>query len=430
MNFNEYLKIYKFANDAYKGENGFLDGGYLDKYPRESEEKFIERKSIAYYENLFVPKINRYIGYIFKSTPTRTSKNQLIKEIFDNVDNQGNSADIFFSNFAKNAKVKGVNLLLIDAPKELGLNLKEQLQNRLLPYFVEIEPERIAKYKLDKFNKFEFIAFYDTIDKSTLFKNETSNIIRYFDKNKWIIYDEDYKILEKGEHNLGVCPVLIFSETGKFLDIGEFTQIAFLAKRHYNLLSELDEILRGETFPILTLNADNPSDVELKIASDNAIVYQTGMNKPEFIAPPSAPAEIYLQKIKNLETKIDKIAYDISTNESNESGIALDLKFQGLNSSLSNFSLRLEDLERRAFDVVCRYLNINNDININYAKNFAIIDTNKEIGILSEMKQLITSPTYFKLKTLQIISNDLNSIEPEEFAKIVSEIEDEKKELN
>jgi len=430
MNFNEYLKIYKFANDAYKGENGFLDGGYLDKYPRESEEKFIERKSIAYYENLFVPKINRYIGYIFKSTPTRTSKNQLIKEIFDDVDNQGNSADIFFSNFAKNAKVKGVNLLLIDAPKELGLNLKEQLQNRLLPYFVEIEPERIAKYKLDKFNKFEFIAFYDTIDKSTLFKNETSNIIRYFDKNKWIIYDEDYKILEKGEHNLGVCPVLIFSETGKFLDIGEFTQIAFLAKRHYNLLSELDEILRGETFPILTLNADNPSDVELKIASDNAIVYQTGMNKPEFIAPPSAPAEIYLQKIKNLETKIDKIAYDISTNESHESGIALDLKFQGLNSSLSNFSLRLEDLERRAFDVVCRYLNINNDININYAKNFAIIDTNKEIGILSEMKQLITSPTYFKLKTLQIISNDLNSIEPEEFAKIVSEIEDEKKELN
>jgi len=422
----DYLDIYKFAYDAYKGSGGFINGGYLDKYPRESEEKFIQRKEIAYYENIFAPKINRYIGYIFKSTPTRTSKNKLIKTIFDNVDNQGNSADVFFSNFAKNAKVKGVNLLLVDAPKELGTNLQEQLQKRYLPYFVEIEPERIAKYKLDN-NKFEFIAFYDTIDKSTFEKTETLNIIRYFDKNEWRIYDEDYKLLKKGEHNLGVCPVLIFSESGKFLDVGEFTQIAFLAKRHYNLLSELDEILRGETFPILTLNADNPGDVELKIASDNAIVYQTGMNKPEFIAPPSAPAEIYLKKIKDLENQIDKIAYDISTNENNESGIALDLKFQGLNASLSNFSLRLEDLERRAFDVVCKYLNITNDININYAKNFSIIDTNKEIEVLSEMKNLITSPTYFKLKTLQIISNDLNSIEPDEFAKIVSEVEDEGK---
>jgi len=152
------------------------------------------------------------------------------------------------------------------------------------------------------------------------------------------------------------------------------------------------------------------------------------MNKPEFIAPPSAPAEIYLKKIKDLENQIDKIAYDISTNESNESGIALDLKFQGLNASLANFAIRLEDLERRAFDIVCKYLNIQNDITIQYSHNFSIVDVNKEIEILSEMKNLIDSPTYFNLKTMQIISNDLNSIDPEDFAKIKSEIEDKLKE--
>jgi len=296
-----------------------------------------------------------------------------------------------------------------------------------LPYFVEIAPERLIKYKLDKYGKFEFVAFSDYVDNSTFEKNEIIEIIRYFDKNEWRIYDKDYNLIESGEHNLGICPLIIFSETGIFPDVGEFTQIASLAKRHYNLLSELDEILRGETFPILTLNADNPSDVELKIASDNAIVYQSGMNKPEFIAPPSAPAEIYLKKIKDLENQIDKIAYDISTNESNESGIALDLKFQGLNASLANFAIRLEDLERRAFDIVCKYLNIQNDITIQYSHNFSIVDVNKEIEILSEMKNLIDSPTYFNLKTMQIISNDLNSIDPEDFAKIKSEIEDEKK---
>ena len=179
-----------------------------------------------------------------------------------------------------------------------------------------------------------------------------------------------------------MCPLLIFSENGEFPIIGEFTQIASLAKRHYNLLSELDEILRSQTFSDLAINADNPSDVDIKLGTDNAITYAKDLNAPEFIAPPAAPAEIYQNKIKDIEAQIDKIAYDISTNQSQESGIALDIKFQGLNSSLSNFALRLNDLENRAFDIICRYLGINNDVVITYPKTFSIIDTQKEIAVL------------------------------------------------
>jgi len=63
-----------------------------------------------------------------------------------------------------------------------------------------------------------------------------------------------------------------------------------------------------------------------------------------------------------------------------------------------------------------------------YPKNFNIIDIEKEIGILSEMKSLVDSPTYFKLKAQQIISNDLNTIDVDEFDKISQEIEDSFKE--
>jgi hypothetical protein len=195
------------------------------------------------------------------------------------------------------------------------------------------------------------------------------------------------------------------------------------------LQSELDEILRSQTFSILTIQADNPSDVEIKLSTDNAIAYQKDVERPEFIAPPSAPAEIYQAKIKDIEAQIDKIAYDISTNQSPESGIALDIKFQGLNASLSNFALRLNDLENGAFDIVCRYLNINNDVTITYPKTFSIIDTQKEIAALEEMKNLIDSPTYFKLKAMQIISNDLNTIDPADFAVIAGEVEDSFKEV-
>jgi hypothetical protein len=424
MDFIKAKDKWTLAKEAYEGSGGFDDGSYIDKYPRESDDKYEERQKIAYYENLFAPKVNRYIGYIFKNTPTRSTSNDLIKLIFDNADNKGNNIDVFISNFAKNAKVRGVNLLLVDMPKELPLTLKEQIQNRALPYFVEINPERVIEYKIDTTGKFEYVAFEDTIDNSTYQNQEIIDIIRYYDKNSWAIFDKEGNVLENGSHNLGACPVLIFSETGEFESIGEFTSIAKLAKRHYNLLSELDEILRGETFPILTINADTPSDVEVKIATDNAIAYAKDFNKPEFIAPPAAPAEIYQKRIEDIESKIEKIAYDITSNKAQESGIALDIKFQGLNASLSNFALRLNDLENRAFEVVCKYLSLKNDITITYPKTFNIIDTQKEIGILEEMKNLINSPTYFKLKTLQIISNDLNTIEPDDFAVIASEVED------
>ena len=310
-------------------------------------------------------------------------------------------------------------------PKELPNNLKEQIEKRKLPYFVEILPERVVEYKIEN-NRFEYIAFSDVIDNSTYQKEDKKEVIRYYDKYEWKVFERD-NLIDSGVHNLGICPVLYFSESGNFPDIGEFTQIASLAKRHYNLQSELDEILRGQTFSILTLNADNPADIEIKLSTDNAITYAKDLNAPNFIAPPSAPAEIYLKKIADIETQIDKIAYDVSTNQSQESGIALDIKFQGLNSSLSNFALKLQDLEMRAFEVVCRYLNIPFDISISYAKDFNIIDIEKEISILSEMKQLINSPTYFKLKTLQIIQNDLNYINIDDFDRISQEVEDEGK---
>ena len=428
MEFSKCKKLWKFSQEAFEGDGGFEDGSYIDMYPRESDDKYQARQKIAYYTNLFAPKVNRYIGYLFKQKPTRITKNNLLKQIIDDVDNKGNNINVFMSNFAKNGKIRGVNLLLIDMPKQLPANLKEQIDNRLLPYFVEIAPERVTSYKLDKFGKFEFIKFTDTIDNSTPDNTEVENIERYYDKNEWRIYKDD-EIIESGSHNLGICPVIYFSESGEFESIGEFTQVAGLMKRHYNLQSELDEILRGQTFSILTVQADTPNEVELNISTDNAIFYQRENDRPDFIAPSANPANSYEKKIDKIENQISAITYDLSTNQGQESGISLDIKFQGLNGSLSNFSMRLEDLEMRAFDVVCRYLSINYDIVINYPKTFSIIDVEKEINILSEMKNLVDSPTYSKLKTLQIISNDLNSIEPDEFDKIVAEVEDSKKEV-
>ena len=233
------------------------------------------------------------------------------------------------------------------------------------------------------------------------------------------------EILEQGTHDLGVCPVLQFSETGVYPAIGEFTQIGELSKRLYNLKSELDEILRSQTFSILTIQLQHQKDVEMEIGTDNALSYGLNAKRPEFIAPPEAPALTYQKEIEAIEAAINKAAYDVDTSRAQESGIALQIKFQGLNGSLSSFAMRLQDLEMRAFDVAARYLGIRNDIAVRYPTEFNIMDINEEIGILEGIKSLgYTLPSYEKAKLERIIKTDLGGVSEEEMARINTEIED------
>jgi len=418
------IKDYKFIKEAYDGSGGFLNGGYIDKFPRESDEKFKERQKIAYYTNMFASKINRYNGYLFKTAPFRMSSSNLIKMIFNDADNSGNSIDVFMSSFAKESKALGSGIVLIDMPKDIPTDLKTQIEKRAVPYFTKIDISSVDKYKLDEFGKFEYISYKSVIDNSTFEEDDKKEVIRYYDRTSWKVI-EDGKVVDGSDHNLGVCPVVSFGENGIFPDSGEFNQIAYLQKRHYNLKSELDEILRGQTFALLTINATGNSESEIKVSTDNALVYGKDLKAPDFIAPDNNSANIYQNEIENITNDINKIAYDILTNNQQESGIALDIKFQGLNGSLSNFAMRLEDFERNCFNIACLYLGINNDVVINYPKSFNIVDVEKEVGILSDIKALgYDLPKYEQLKLQQIVSNDLSSVDIEDMDIIKSEIED------
>lgn len=426
----KFEQKWKFAIEAYSGDGGFDDKSYIDRHTRESDDKYAERKKIAYYSNIFVQKIGRYNGYLFKEKPIRATNNKLIQQVLEDCDNAGNNINVFMSGFSKTAKVRGSGLILVDMPKSIPITQADQMNERALPYFVNIPPENVTGYKLDKFGKFDYIAYKDTIDQSTYSEEKIIDVVRYYDKSQWAIFSSKGVILDSGSYSIGVNPVLFMGENGVFPDIGEFTQVANIAKRHFNLESEMDEIMRGQTFNILTINADAPSDVAITLSTDNAIKYGKGMNAPSFIAPDVSPSETYKGKIQTLEERIDDITYDISTGLGAESGVALDIKFQGLNGSLSNFAMRLQDFETRLFEVVKKYINAQNaEVKIMYPETFEISDLEKEIGTLDKVKSMgYKIPTYEATKLKQIIGNDLNNISKEELALINTEIEDSLKE--
>ena len=420
-----FISEWGFAAEAYNSTGGFADGKELDQFGRETDAKYEDRQesSKREYENIFDSKVSRYTGYLFKTLPIRETNDSILTGIKEDMNRRGESADIFFANFAKNGKVRGVNLLLVDSPDTVADNREDQIKKRISPYMVEILPERVTEYKIDEFGAFEYVAFSDSLDNSTYGQIEVEDIIRYYDKEVWRIYDSGGVMLDEKPHGLKVCPVLIFSEKGKFESLGEFSQLGGMSKRLFNLDSELKLLLRGQTFSILTLWAEKGSKPEISLGTDNALLY-SGDHPPAFISSDAAQAATYETKIIKVKESMDRVAYDISTTAARESGIALEVKFAALNASLNSYAQRMESLERKAWDLICIKLGVSEEaIGISYTLEFSITDVLNELEILDNVNKIMDLPQYRSIKMKTIISEDLKSLEQAEKDSINSEID-------
>lgn len=408
-----------FLAHALNGDGGFRDGTYLVQYPRESTDKFLRRKAIAWYANALRPACQRFVGYLGKRPPQRQITQPILQAFLDECDWQENSLDVFWNGFMVEAKARGTMLLLADMP---AANANTE---RTWPALVPIVPERIRRYTLSATGALASVTFSDvaTVGDAAVITERT------YDETGWKVVAGD-KILEQGTHGLGVCPVLAFTESGTFPREGEFTTIADLSKRLYNLRSELDEILRAQTFSLLTYKV--PADryplelgeVAQSIGTHNLL--QTFPEGADFIAPPEGPARVYLDVIDQVEGLIRQAALivDIPDAKANESGVALQLRFQALNASLVHFARRMEDFERRLWELVGLWLGLEPNVSVNWGQDFSIADLTTEIAIAQNMAALNAPPAYQAAKLKQLIQLDLGTLPDDELNTILRQADE------
>jgi hypothetical protein len=374
--------------DDGQGRAQLLGRSYLVRYPRESQAKYNRRNELAFYASPLARAASRFVGYLSARPPSRDLGNELCQRVAEDTDGRGNALQVFLSDFAVQAKARGSMLLLVDMPQDLPASREQQVRARAVPYWSAIAPEDVSDYKVGDDGKFDFVEFAGT------WGPEAKACTWHFDRQGWWAKDNTSRMLANGAHPLGECPVIIFTERGEYPCFGPFAAIADLAKRQFNLDSELDEILRAQTFSLLHLPVPEGSTDEQKLAAAQTAGETIGTNNllvhsgaaPGFIAPPNGPAEIYLQRIEQIERRIAEVGLDVVSDNPQESGVARRLRFAAINGELAHFAERMEGLERRAWDMTRRWLGLTAAPTVQWSRDFNLADVAAELAVLRDMR--------------------------------------------
>ncbi len=423
--------MYRLMRDAYYGDGGFR-GPYLVPHKRETEEDYRVRQKTAYYMNYFAPIVNALVDPIFKRTPLRDwsgAASTMVDAFVEDVDGAGNDIDTFMKLAALSAKLYGAVFIVVENYQAMDLpdNLADAVAQRKFPYAYTLDPDKVESYSIDKNGRVLAIKFRDTTVTSTMGKTVERTV--YYDTKVWSI-DENGHTVASGEHGLGVVPVIFFPsqqiKNGELNPVPELYSVAGIAAALYNHCSWETEIIRNQTFPVLTFPSKDAKD--LVIGSNNALCYDGDniKNPPGYISPPSDPAEMIQSQIKLLIQEMYRqagLSFINGQAAQQTSGIARQWEFERTNQRLATFAKRCAQTEKKMMQMFALWLGQELKYDVTYSSDFGITDVATELANAQAVLDMGLTP---ELK-VEVAKNVLTSYVPEldtnRFDEIIKAVE-------
>ena len=120
---------------------------------------------------------------------------------------------------------------------------------------------------------------------------------------------------------------------------------------------------------------------------------------------------------------IDAVGLNVEPPGQTESGLAMTLRFQALNSALTRFARRMEDLERRVFGVVALWLGLSETASTSWAKDYSIADLATELATYQQMLAINAPDSYLTEKMKELVALSMPSAESDTLDTIMADIE-------
>lgn len=390
----------RFLLDAYTGKGGFLSGAYLVRHDRETDDKYAERQALAEYPNYTRKIINIYSGFLYQRQPSREGSD-LYARFAANADGAGTGLDMAMLNYQRLAMILGTVYLIVDKPGDPALTRQDEKP----PYLAVRYPGDLVDWEMDPIGRLTRITFGERVQAS---KTNSTLQYRTFTRTGWTVHREadGKQAIAEGVHNLGRVPVVCLHSTIPLLSTDlratpwshDITQANWSL---YNLLSEMRELFRKQTFSILTLPVVSDDEAQrlagLTVSTENAITFNpTGGGKPDYIAPPADPIKLHQEALQAAVQRIYELSNLNFVTGVRSSGVAMQYEFQQLNQSLVDMAMLAERAEMEVAGLVSAWQDETWTGLISYSRDYNISDLAAELQEALDAQTLDISPTFMR----------------------------------
>jgi len=412
--YSEECQWHRFLIDAYAGTGGFcgrvktprvgylgaaatayssgfisvnagsidVDDTYLDRFPREDDPKFQRRMDVAHYDNYLGPITDVFVSYLNTARNTSEGVPPSVEEWTTDVTGTGTTWDDLLASIVRpRAALLGWCPVLLDrdsAPEGVAVQTRAQEQAlglalRAVPLF----PSNVLEWEVDpRDGQLTWIKLYDKrcerpdplagsieFDEYRIFTRETFSVFRVSkDKSGQGSVET---VADNVPHNAGAVPVVIFrakpTPSDPVRGIGMVGEIASAQRRHFNLLSEQDEHIRGNVFAILGIPVkDTTQDIgSAALGTGSAMKVPMDANMPlHYVAPPASVAETLETRIENVVREMHRMARAPFENDKGgaQAADALAQKFELSNRKIGDAAASLARGEQETLRKVASML--------------------------------------------------------------------------
>lgn len=363
-----------------EGAGGFLTGEYLIAHPREWKDhsaarpkvptkKLTARRALASYENFGGTIIDAKKSALFRETPIRRigdgkqQETAPIEDWWDDVDGNGTDIDTFMQMAWDIAATFGHVYIYMEL--DGGVDNPQTAADQGQPYLCLYTPLDALDWLEDQQGKLTAVKFVEGVQRETF--NDTNlplPQVRTVDEKKWSLYQRQTgNHVETQTHPFGTLPVVcLYSQRRPLIPrigqavIGDPQLFIDL----YNLLSELRELLRNQTFSLLNIPLGTGPDALSVEKAKEMLGTQTGTENvvfsgsaASFISAQAENVVAYQEEIQRRLRMIYRLAalhWD-SDKRGVEATGSVELKREDMNQRLSAYADEIEKAELAIADL-------------------------------------------------------------------------------
>lgn len=377
----ERATLYSFLLDAWDGTGGFappLDetisgntygqesnelpdwklSSYIDRFPRESADKWRSRVRRAHYTNTFRAVGETICNFLLRRLPERKGGDDAAWEFLANADGRGTSWNDFMRHeIARRVWAFASPPILVDRPAESADNKADRK-----PTFCRVLwPGSLYDWETDDAGEFEWAKIVEKVTACESAEAERVTEWRATEWTRegwrrwtWVEGEDDVRDAGEGTHPCGRVPIVLPSLVrplgSSILGTSPAFEIAQETRKLFNYQSLLDEHLYGQVYAVLAVTLPIQSKQQaggFKLGTDNALMLPEG-GSASFIAPPQSVADTLFKAIDACIRRMyraARIEFTLREGGQAESGVARQYEFAATDRSIRAFADEMARVE-------------------------------------------------------------------------------------